>query len=598
MQLQFNKLKKKKYFLAKTPIEEKLFIKKNKFYLGYFCISKKSKLENFNSQTVITDHWKLNNNQLIKKKYYFEKISEKILIFLTEYLNKIHNKNKSIDYWRIIITPWIINYITVVYDRWSIISELKKKYKNFYFYTHEFRNEKKISEILNYNSWYLLTQSDQYNNYLFNKIIKYRKIKNVEIKLNNYKFKNPKTKKYNFKLYVLNFYKILVSKISFYFNSIYFDNIYMQKFDFLKLCFKLFQIPIKQTAIFDKILEDKPYNIDLRNRIILKKNYKSNFELFLYNEIKYSIPKSYLENYISYLEYLKNFSKKKRLIIGSTLMLFNDKFKIFLAESKLNRSKYFFYDHGYGFHPKNGLIFKHLVKICDKFITSQKLLKFKKKLNLHCNFFSEKIKQKGENKKILITYVEHEKYLVRFPIEIVPFCYQVENFKKLIGCLKNLKSEIKEVLKFRVKESNSLNSDLRFANTFGKKRLENAKLITYAKSLDESKLVICFFPQTSYIEPIAKNIPTILIGNKFGIFNHPDFNQILTKLKKFNMYFDDYSLAVKFINSNYSHISKWWNNHKLQKFRRFFLTKFYNNSSSTFNKLKTLLEAETKLLNQ
>ena len=118
------KSKKSNFFLSTTSLDQKYYKGQKLFYLGYFCISDKSKLHKFNSKKVIKEHW---GSKKILSKYSFLKDTTNYLFrFLVNKLNEIHNTNKSEEYWRIIIYPWVCYYVTTLYDRWQIISQLKK----------------------------------------------------------------------------------------------------------------------------------------------------------------------------------------------------------------------------------------------------------------------------------------------------------------------------------------------------------------------------------------------------------------------------------------------------------------------------------------
>lgn len=91
-----------------------------------------SNLNNFNEKNVLNDHWK-SKQKILKKYSYFYRISNKLLTQLTYNLNSIHNRTENKDYWRIIIFPWICSYVITLYDRWEILSNLKKKREIFLF---------------------------------------------------------------------------------------------------------------------------------------------------------------------------------------------------------------------------------------------------------------------------------------------------------------------------------------------------------------------------------------------------------------------------------------------------------------------------------
>ena len=120
------KTKKNELFLAKTAIDESFFKNYYKYYLGYFCITQNSNLNNFNEKNVLNYHWK-SKQKILKKYNYFYRISNKLLTRLTYNLNLIHNRTENEDYWRIIIFPWICSYVITLYDRWEIVTHLKKK---------------------------------------------------------------------------------------------------------------------------------------------------------------------------------------------------------------------------------------------------------------------------------------------------------------------------------------------------------------------------------------------------------------------------------------------------------------------------------------
>ena len=46
-------------------------------------------------------------------------------------LNKIHGTNHNLKYWGIIIYPWLVQYISFLFDRWEtcrhLLKEIKKK---------------------------------------------------------------------------------------------------------------------------------------------------------------------------------------------------------------------------------------------------------------------------------------------------------------------------------------------------------------------------------------------------------------------------------------------------------------------------------------
>jgi putative transferase (TIGR04331 family) len=57
---------------------------------------------------------------------YLEELYEKILIILSNKLNKEHSINNTIDFWRILIGPWLITYISVIFDRYEQLKNVNQ----------------------------------------------------------------------------------------------------------------------------------------------------------------------------------------------------------------------------------------------------------------------------------------------------------------------------------------------------------------------------------------------------------------------------------------------------------------------------------------
>ena len=93
----------------------------HRIFLTEACclFSQRDKWEHLERE-IVPYHW--NDRKKLKADHDNLKILyERILILLSENLNHLNNTNESVDYWRIIIGPWLINYISVIFDRWETI---------------------------------------------------------------------------------------------------------------------------------------------------------------------------------------------------------------------------------------------------------------------------------------------------------------------------------------------------------------------------------------------------------------------------------------------------------------------------------------------
>ena len=88
-------------------------------FLGAWCRSYSNKdfMQSSQSKT-IKYHWS-NRTKLRNDYSYLEILFERCLSELAASLNTYHNTNYSLRYWRIILGPWLLSYVSVLWDRWE-----------------------------------------------------------------------------------------------------------------------------------------------------------------------------------------------------------------------------------------------------------------------------------------------------------------------------------------------------------------------------------------------------------------------------------------------------------------------------------------------
>ena len=95
---------------------------------------------------------------------------EEFINILKSELNKIHNINENLRYWKIIIGPWLRHFIDALYDRYEIINSLKNI---------EDPLEIEISEYnfldftpVNFDNFFFNFTEDNWNDYIFSELLK------------------------------------------------------------------------------------------------------------------------------------------------------------------------------------------------------------------------------------------------------------------------------------------------------------------------------------------------------------------------------------------------------------------------------------------
>lgn len=198
----------RKVYLITTKLDEQ----KNNFkkiFLGHWCRNDEYLIK---GQDVVKYHWD-NRKKLEKDYYYLESVYKRLLTQISKKLNEIHNVNKNIKYWEILIGYWLYSFVGALFDRWQNISSAFKQFPNINIvskYNYDLPVPSNVREFLN------LSSDTKWNHFIYIKIIEFNK-KNIKIenkKLHSLKFNNfylnyKNTFLHNVKLFLINCYQAI-----------------------------------------------------------------------------------------------------------------------------------------------------------------------------------------------------------------------------------------------------------------------------------------------------------------------------------------------------------------------------------------------------
>jgi len=557
--------------LITTALEE-IFPKdtdKKVLFLGEWCklYSKKDFYEQYNYE-VLLYHWD-DRNKLHNDTKYIDIIYEKYLIELKDNLNNIHKLDFSIEYWRIVVGPWLRYFIEMVYDRYLSIEKASKEDID-YVYSVNIKDELIVpNNMKDFSSIYI---GDLWNQYIYQNIIEYFdiKVKKINFILPNNIFKDNKKVSIKEKLIDSFFF---VNKL----NKIHFFSSYIRLKNKIKLQLSLNQMPTIGNNVNIKL--DIKYSNNLRDKLIFSKN-NSLFEDILETLIKKQIPKYYLEGYSKFRKkVLKEYPKKAKIIFTANAYSSDDMFKFWVAEKKEEGSKYIIGQHGG--HYGMGLFAsheKHHIKSSDKFFSWGWTLDNSKKV---IPVSAIKLKRKigyNKNGNILIPTLKVPRY--SYHIYSIPIAGQLLNYiNNQLDFIKLLPITIKKDIKFRTFENdygwdiqNRLSDCIDYQIVDTQENLNKS----FYKRLSECRLCISTYNATTYLETFSANYPTLLYWDS----NYFELREEATKYFKLLedvgiLHHTAESLAKK-VNEIYKDPLSWWHQDEIQKAKDYFCTRFAN----------------------
>ena len=127
----------------------------------------------------VIDYHLNKKNELKKGHIYLTSLYKKILPAVSLSLNTFHNTKKSKKYWEIIIGPTLVQLLSVLWDRWHIISKTLQKHKTYQIPIVNYSPEDFITQ--DFNDLFTKVSTHYWNNCIFSELIKNFKITILKI---------------------------------------------------------------------------------------------------------------------------------------------------------------------------------------------------------------------------------------------------------------------------------------------------------------------------------------------------------------------------------------------------------------------------------
>ena len=551
-----NKMKKPNKIFVTTTIKSTWGDNENIFFLGEWCKKYNEKhIWNDRNNTTIPWHW--SNRSKIKEDFnYLKSLYEKILIELVYELNCTHKVNHSLRYWRIVLGPWLITYMPVIWDRWENV----KSFGDLKIESKTIIPHQNISPSVanDYNAAIqLMSSNDVWNYLIYCDILQAQKIDSIKIVKKNIlldeenkssKKQSPwfvpivvKLDKFLRKIYKVNNYDFVIYKGYFQFRFL------------LKLFYKVRQIP-RIYSEFEKEIDYKDGCSFTRPKLNIDPNL-TYFERFLYGRIFKDMPSAYLEGYENLSSYCASLPDAK-VIFTANAHFHNEKFKVWSAQQISRGGKLIISEHGGAIASELAELSSHEDKICDKKVVWHMALHAK-----HIRLSPNKLIKKYSD------YVNSDSQVTMVGLELPRYSYRcqsgpnssliLDDFNQKVNFIDLLDAKTRAAFKVRPYPNRGWFTKDRYSNIYGKEIISKNK--TLNESYRMSKLIICTYPKTTFSEAMHSGVPTILLYIEKYWELHPAFNELLIKLKKAGIVYSDPIKAAKHVN-NISHNPKiWWN---------------------------------------
>jgi putative transferase (TIGR04331 family) len=560
-------------------------------FLGEWCklYSKKDSWEVLD-YVVQPYHWD-DRTKFKKDYYYLDGLYESVLLDLSNHLNRFHNVNYSLRYWRILLGPWLGVFIQIIFDRWSILNTAinSNTIKKCFVLDKDFHTliPKTTQQ---FNSMIL---DDYWNEAIFSQLIDkcfQEAVPVIKIPHDKNVF-NKKIQEKKYKL-VKSWIIFLIGKTRSIFckeEKYFIQSVYLP-FSFLfRLLLKLGQIYVPCYTSTTELEFEKKINI--KNRQWEHDHYQDEFYNIIYSMSLLHIPTLFLENYKDLNSSIPpDYPKNPGVIFTAISWYGDDVFMAWSAKKCEKGAKLVIAQHGGHFGMSDVSFYeKHQIDISDKWISWGWKDVNKKKIIPAFNFKSIggviKENTNGDGLLVSMTVPRYGGRMMDCTISGQWLGYFKDNCDFLNFLPKNIRTEIN--ISPSVSNRHGWDDGKRFRHYFPENSIKNA---TIESKLKNSRICICTYNGTTMLEALSWNFPVIVFFNKEHWPLKQSVIPMFNLLKSVGIFHESPESAAKQLESIWDDISSWWYSNEVQSARNLFCNNFSNSARNPAQDLSHLLE--------
>jgi len=535
------------------------------------------------------------------------KLVEKIFDQLYSHLINHYNFEISKKAYRIILEPFLNNFVEIVYYKYENYNQFILKNKNLKIFILD---KSSFVHFDNFEEFISLSQKDFFNTQLNTEIINFNKYNNYRkvLKLSGIK---PKLKKIKNK--ILNSFKFVKIKKNFNIKKKKIDqiiNFYKLDFrhnEFLKKILK-YKHPKKKNLDKNFLknfrLEYCNQDIKLREIIIKKLKCKLKIDQFVTEMVIKYLPSIYFEavknNFLSLDNRIK--SVPKILISNAHGWWTDDNFKYYAGFCIENFTKYIEVQHNGTYFIINKNPHYEISKNFRDYFLGWGGACEKKKNNIklpvlyNINSQINKIKDNYNTKsnKILFMGASIKRYFGGYSQSYLnggnSFLYYNAQFQ----FLKNLSNETRKKIILRLRHNKR---DPRgyidcLKKNFNDLKSEDISTSAASRLADHDiKIVVVDHCSTPWLEALQANKPLILFWDKAENSIHHRYLPLMNMMKKYKIYFDCPIAAAKRLEEIYKKDIKWWyKEKKIQNLRIKILKSFFYSQNKPIKKWNDVIK--------
>ncbi len=566
-----------RYCLATTALTELWDLDNSLLFLGPWCLTAKKadKIIEKKDYMMASSPWLLAKNRNDAFVYCYD-LYRRMIPLISERLNIIHEVTYPEKYWRILVGPWLLRFISILFDRYKRIENVVKLYPEFYTYVLPKCKCKTVS--YSYEDFISgrngKVRGDYYNLILFSLLI-YEICPDKAIEKDiNYKLEINITRR-GWKRKLFN---VLQKPMELSFNgSIILSEMYHLSIkDLILLKMRLgfnnvHGLSSVETKPQSGITLENAYSVRLRAGLRLEGSTDA-FQSIFFRILPEAFPMCYLEMYRYHKNKVGKFSSLK-VLFSSVGFESSETVKFLAAESILRGTKLIEVQHGGGYGMWFNVPGENIALEKDLFYSWGWDSYRNKKIKTMPSPYLSGLNETHLNviDKILFIGTNEERYEFRFASVIFPDdISKYFNDKRIF--FQNLSTALKDKVLYSANREVGWNEQ-----KFIKSSCPNVEFATKWRLVEwmkKTKMVVIDHPHTSFLEALTINVPSVFYWDHEVYTMRPEAEPYFQTLRDVGILYKDPISAAEKVNEIFDNPKEWWHSNTVQNARKVFCGRF------------------------
>lgn len=522
---------------------------------------------------VVPYHWD-DRAKLLSDHDDLKTLHDRLLSSLSNTLNRLHGLDRTDRYWRILLDPWLVAYVAVVFDRWECVRTAFARENHLEIIAADAVSGPRPPT--DYYGFINTILGDEWNQELFAEIISQtqegrctarRGVVPVDPRKSGALAGTAGVPR-NLKWRLARTVDAMLGRLARR-NRAVFVAAYFPFSALVKLNLKLGQVPCLFLKEFDWPLEladesDKTIRNSFHDLFLEEFSPTDDFEAFLIRRISRDMPKVLIERFKNLGAAASANRLRPSVILTANAHWYNELFKRWSAEWTESGVKLVILDHGGSIHPLfDSMNFEE--DIAD--VRSTWVQPYHRKhVRLPANKLIGSVTQSSK-RKVLVIGNEMPRYCYR--ATAAPISGQtLVGFEMVCKFYESLNPDAQNDFVVKPYTNIGWNTRQRFADCLGPSKVSND--VKLQDAFVTAKILICTYPNTTFSEAMASGLPTILLYPRRFWETVPDFDDLLRTLRNARLVFEDATTAAKHVNDIWAEPDLWWNSHEVRAARDHF----------------------------